>query len=271
MKTVMLPHPVLLPDSVDYKDGFKFEIVIDKEPQHTLDNQIILSVYFDLTSKFIRDLVRKNKAKICTVIKCTKTYSRKVVFINVDEKKELKLPQSEYFDKIRLSSYITATEPINEFRSDEHHEEFSSMSIPVPAGAILARASDKDLKIDSLDTLRAAIELVPRDTLKEGEYVVDVGEDLIKIYMHKDTRNRINALRSSNDRMLFSSIYMVALTYAIQNITEDGTKTWEEGLRKTLMASEKKINDELKKEAYKHAQKILKYPVNYLMEENSVG
>ena len=48
----LLPHPLLLSESRDYKDGFSFVMDI-KSPQHTLDEKISVPVKFVLKSKFI--------------------------------------------------------------------------------------------------------------------------------------------------------------------------------------------------------------------------
>ena len=264
MRALFLPHPVLLPEGTDYKEEFKFDIDITKKPQHTLDGDIVLTVGFDLKSKFIHNMIQHGMAKICIVIKCAKTHIRKTIFKHNDQKIELKLPFSDYYDRITLSSYIAATKPIYEFKSNEHHEEFSEVSINLPVGAILARASDANLKIDSLQTLNAAIQLVTNNELKDGEYVVDVSDDYIKIFMTESMRQQVNALRQTNNRILFPSIYMVALTHAIQKVTEDGTKVWEEALRNTLIGYDRKITDDLKSNAYRHAQMLLKYPTTFL-------
>ena len=134
------------------------------------------------------------------------------------------------------------------------------MSISVPAGAILARASDKDLKIDSLQTISAAIELTTNNDLKPGEYEFDLSGDLIKIYMEENTRQLINLSRQSNNRILYPNIYMVTLIHAIQNVEKDGTRAWEVALKKKLVACNKKINEKLQNDAYKIAQELLDYP-----------
>ena len=267
MKTVIMPHPVLLPISTDYKEGSNFEIEIEKEPTHTLDGMIVMTVNFNLESKFIESLIKKDKAKLCMVVKCVKTNSRRMLEKDVGVN-EIKLPLSEYFDSITLSSYVTTTAPINKFKSSEHHHEFSNVNVSVPTGAILARASDKILKIDSLQTIKAAIQFSTRNDLKDWEYRVDVSGDYIKIFMNTDTLREAKNVRHSNDKALFPSLYTVTLIQAIQTIEEYDTKEWAKALRKTLEGYGIKINDELKKDAYMHVQKLLKYPSMSVQESN---
>ena len=267
MKTVIMPHPVLLPIGTDYKEGLSFEIKIEKEPTHTLDGTIVMTVNFDLKSKFIENLIKKGKAKLYVVIKCVKTNSRRMLVKNVGVN-EISLPLSEYFDSITLSSYVTTTAPISKFESSEHHHEFSNVNVSVPTGAILARASDKILKIDSLQTIKAAIRFSTENSLKDWEYIVDVTGDYINIFMNADTRREANYVRHSNDKALFPSLYTVTLIQAIQSIEEKSNKKWADALKKTLEGYGIKINDDLKKDAYKHVQKLLKYPSMSVQESN---
>ena len=269
MKALLLPHPVLLPNGSDYKDGRKFDMTVGK-PQHTMDGKILVSVHFVLESAFVKRLIAKNRAKIFVIVQCAKTYKRKT-YTTEGMEMELHLPLVDYVDKITLSPHIASTEPIKPFRSTEHHGEFRGITIDVPAGAILARGSDTDLTIDSLQTLGAAIQLLTNNDLEKGEYRIDVSEDYVKIYMHEETRCYVEFLRKSNRsnlRMLYQSVYMVALTHAMQHIADDADRKWAEALKKTLDANNIKIDD-LKDNAYKYAQQLLKYPLKRDLERDA--
>ena len=148
MKVRLLPHPALLPDGMDYRDGCKFDMTVDK-PRHTLDGHIRVSAHFILESGFMKRLISKKKAKICIIVQCSKTYKREIYAVD-GMMKELRLPLTDYADKITLSPYIASTEEIKAFKSAEHHDEFRGITVDVPAGAILAYGSDTDLTIDSL-------------------------------------------------------------------------------------------------------------------------
>ncbi len=272
MNTILLPHPVLRPDGTDYRTGLGFNMSLTGEPKYTLDDKILVPVRFDLESRFVRGLIRGGKARIIVVVKCSRTYERMTLDVDVTET-TLKLPLARYADKIRLLPYVSATESIERFKSPEHHAEFSDVEINLPAGAILARGSDTELTIDALQTLSAAIQLVPDDRLEDGQYVIDVGGDYIQIYMNAKTCRGVDALRKTNRGLLYPSVYMTVLTHAIQNVTADRTRKWEEALRKTLEKNNMWIDDEndRKSEAYVHAQKLLKHPVRFITAEPAGG
>ena len=80
--------------------------------------------------------------------------------------------------------------------------------------------------------MSAAIRLLTGEGLERGEYRIDVGDDYINIYMHEETRRYVEFLRQSDMRVLFQSVYMVALTHAIQDIEPDDNRKWAEALRK---------------------------------------
>ena len=264
MKKVLLPHPVLLPTGTDYTNECKFDMETGKA-QYTIDDNILIPLKLILKSPFINNLISKKKAKLTILVKCPKTHKRRNIDIdNMEEK--LSLPLSDYVDKIILSPYITSTESIEPFKSSEHHDELSGMTIGVPAGAILARGSDAELTIDSLQTLSAAIQLLTDNKLKNEEYVFDVSDDYIKIYLNDKMRKNVEMVRKSQSSKLYPSLYLAVITYAIQNIEENSNRKWAEALTNTLSTHKIKLNDRLKEDAYKHAQLLLKYPLKHIME-----
>ena len=269
---IIIPHPVLRPENADYREGQTFDMStkVTEKLNYTLDGKISVPVEFVLESKFIRKLIHDEKARLVVIVKCTHTHERAIFNIDSTENTTLKLPHEHYIDKIILSPYVSATVPIKPFKSDEHHEEFTDVDIGIPAGAILAQGSDTILTIDALHTLSAAIRLVPNAKLENGEFRIELEEDYIDIYVNDETRRSVEALRKTNLGILYPSMYMAALTHAIQNITPDRTRKWEETLRKTLEKNEINVNDEdeLARKGYEYAQKLLKYPIKYITTES---
>ncbi len=262
----LFPHPVLLSNGTDYKQGKIFEMTVKGSPQHTIDGMIRIVINFELKSSFMDRLIADGKAKIMVVIKCTKTYERRVFPIHGNNE-TLDLPLAHYRGMIKLSPYISAMEDIESFKSTEHHEEFSGIKINVPAGAILARGSDSEITVDSLQKLSSAIRLLTNNKLERGKYDVDCSGDYIEIHMHDDTRKDVMNLRKTHRWALFPSLYMSALTHALQSIKAEPTLEWETGLKKTLDSKGIKIDDELKENAYKYSQDIFQYPLNQLTQQ----
>ena len=105
-----------------------------------------MTVKFELKSGFMRRLNKGRKGSVRNVVKCARTYMREAIPIAGNER-ELKLPLSEYADKIIITPYIASTKAIDKFRTKEHHKEFAGISLSLPAGAILARGFDSELTV----------------------------------------------------------------------------------------------------------------------------
>lgn len=264
MKRTFLPHPILLPDGTDYKEGCKFDMIVEQQ-QLTIDDNILVCIKFVLKSKFMEQLLGNGQAKFCIIVHCTRTLKR-AVFESDNPSMELRLPLSDYADKILLMPHIAATAPIDPFRSTEHHDEFAVVPVHVPEGAILGRGMDGELTVDSLQTITAAITLTTGD-VERGRYEIDIDDEVISIRMHPDTRKGVETLRSANDRVLFPALYVPAITYALQNLEEYSGRKWAEALEKTLQKHEIKV-DELREKAYWYAQMLLSDPLNYILERN---
>ena len=262
MKRLLLPHPVLMPGGNDYPNGL-FDMTIS-DMKRTVDEKIVMTVKFELKSRFMRRLINDGKAVFVIVVKCARTYMRKAIQIAGNEK-ELKLSLSEYADKIIITPYIASTKAIDKFRTKEHHKEFAGISLSLPAGAILARGSDSEMTVDSIRTLSAAIRLVTDNRLDGGEYKIDLNDNYINIKMHNDTRREVERLRSGKMRILYPSIYMSAITHAIHALADHSHRKWAMALAKTLKESGMGTGDDLKEEPYIHAQKLLKNPLTRIL------
>lgn len=268
MKTMFVPHPVLLPDGTDYKEGCRFDMIVDSQ-QRTMYDEILVQVRFDLKSNLMRRLLSNKRAKICLVINCTRTLKREV-YETFDLEITLKLSLADYADKITMMPHIVSTVPIKPFKSKEHHGEFNDVQISIPEGAILALGSEGELIVDSLQTLTAAISLTTNDKVEKGRYVIDIDDDHINIEMHPDTNTQVQRLRNSNPKMLFPTLYVAAVTHALQRLQDNPNRKWAEALTKTLNDRKIEVGEDLQEMAYQYAQQLLQNPLNYILEKEEV-
>lgn len=260
--TALIPHPVLVSNGSDYEKGRHFSMDIDNS-QLTIDGNIRVSARFVLTSRFIRLLITKKQAEFCAVIKCARTYQRRV-YKTTDTELPLELPLADYADKIVVSPFIVSTKDIQPFKSEEHNEEFRGVSIRTPAGAILAIGAPHEFTVDSLQTLGAAIRLTTQNRLKDGEYMIDVEDDYINIQMNTDTYGMVKNMREMDRNILYPTLYLSALTHAIMNVDGATDRKWSQALQKTL--DKHNINrDELKDAPYLSAQKLLGNPLKRIL------
>ena len=260
--TALIPHPVLVSNGSDYKKESHFSMDIDNS-QRTIDGNIRVSARFVLKSRFIRLLMTRKQAEFCAVIKCSRTYKRRV-YQTTDTKLSLELPLANYADKIVVSPLIVSTKDIGSFKSEEHDEEFRGIPIRIPAGAILAIGAPHEFTVDSLQTLGAAIRLTTQSGLKNGEYVIDVMDDYINIQMNAETHRRVKNMREADRDILYPTLYTSALTHAIVNVAEATDRKWSQALAKTL--DKHNIGQDERKDApYLAAQKLLGNPLNRIL------
>lgn len=260
----LIPHPVLFQNGNDYKDGRSFSMGVD-DSQLTIDENIIVSASFDLKSDYIKRLVERGQAEFCVVIRCPRTYKRNIRKTTTP-KIQLKLPLADYADKIEISPFVAAINPIYPFTSNEHNEEFQGITITVPAGAILAVGAGYEFTVDSLQTVSAAICLTTNPSHDDGQYVVDVEDEYINIEMNAATRKKVERRRKTDGGVLYPALYVPALIHAIINLEESSGRKWSKALNKTL--EDKNISsDECKNTPYLVAQKLLDNPLNKILEE----
>ena len=215
--TSLIPHPVLVSNGNDYKEESSFSMEIDSN-QLTIDGKIRITAQFTLKSRFIQRLLEKKHARFCVLIRCSRTYKRHIYQTPTTEL-SLNLPLAEYADEIKVEPFIVSTKDIEYFKSAEHNREFLGIPIKVPAGAILAIGGGHKFTVDSLATLSAAIKLVTRNELEDGEYMIDVSDDHIEIQLNADTYHKVNSKRKTG--ILYPTLFLSALTHAIMHVDEN--------------------------------------------------
>lgn len=263
---ILLPHPIIRPEGCDY-GNHQFDMKIE-QATYTPDGKIHLELLYDLSSSTINNLIKEKKAEFFVLLKCTKTYQR-FAYSSVDAHMSLDISLSDYANAISVIPYVATVEEIPLFRSDEHDGEIKKL-IPegfnLPVGAILAVGNSHEITIDSIDKIQAAIMIVRGDELDEGHCAIETGSDFITIRMHPKIHHDILDIRNSSPGILYPSIYMIAIEHAILDLEENSDRKWAHALRETLEKHNLKIDDNLKDNALEYAQKILKQPLNRIVQ-----
>ena len=254
---LLLPHPIIRPGGFDYNDNCDFGMIIDKAT--CTEDRIHLELSYELQSISIGNMIKENKAKIFVMIKCTKTNQR-IVFNSTKTDMILDLQLADYVSKLNIIPYIVTSEEIHNFKSEEHVDEIQSLmpdGVDLPIGAILAIGKQHEITVDSIEKIQAAINIVGKDSIEEGEYYIDTAGEHIQIVMHPITRDAVKHLHRRSKEVLYASLYVTAIEHAIRDLSDDNETLWAQALRKTLGKQGIEINDDLKDNANKHAQAIL--------------
>lgn len=270
-----LPYPLLAPWTDDYGDK-EFGAVV---PQAVLNNgkEISLTIKYRLTSQYLLDLVSAGKVQYLALVSCSKTSMRFAYPSTQDEDVHVLDDAGDYSESIVLRPYITALESIEGFASDEHAAEFGYFKpggFDIPPGSILAVGDPSRVTLEEGPSPNSVVDLVSNPKVEDGEFKVDLTQPRIKVYVSRNDKNRIEAIRDRDKEMtgvemvtLFPSIYLHVVTEALRNMSEYPEARWVDTMRQSLAKNNIEVDDEeLKNNALSHAQTLMERPVGMLLK-----
>ena len=233
---------------------------------------INLTVKFNLTSHALRELVQNDSAEYVALITCSRTFSRETYRVDQDDEAVVFLESGDYDEELELTPYVVAMQKIDGFLASEHAEEFRvhrPNGFDIPAAAILAVGDSSRITLEDGGSVESIIDLARNDRVEEGTFVTDLGDNRITIYVPKKDKEKIETLRrqgisSTEMAALFPAIYLHAIIEALQNlaVSDHADKQWTHSIRRALeRASINVDDDELKSNALKYAQKLMRQPV----------
>ena len=104
--------------------------------------------------------------------------------------------------------------------------------------------------------------------MEQGELVVELDHERIKIALNPEDRARVEKLRKMSDAskeksLLYSALYLPTIAEAVRNLPDFQQRRWAIVLRNALAKQSIDAEDEdrLKEEAFKYAQVLLSLPI----------
>ena len=267
----LLPYPLLAPWTDDYPNAaFTAQV-----PHAIINNglQINLTIKYHLTSQYLRALITEGSAHFISVIACTRTFSR--ISQTCDQEDDLCiLDAGDFAEALKLTPYVVTKQPLEGFISNEFAEEITIIKptgFDIPAGSILAVGNSTDIELEEVGSPFSVIDLVASNSVDSGTFKVDLEENRIKVHMHPEDKNRIEALRQHGNQswemaVLFPSIYLHAISEALRNVVDYPDHRWSRTMRAALERHNITVDDEeLKISALTHAQTLMERPIGTLM------
>ena len=265
-----LPYPLLAPWTNDYVNA-EFTASV---PNAVLKNgkHINLTVKFNLTSNLLKQLISGGQANYRALITCSKTFSRELIEPDQDDEAVILLESGDYDHEVELTPYVVAMQDIEGFIATEHATEFSlhkSKGFDIPVAAILAVGDSSRITLEEGGSVESVMDLAPNELVEDGTFDVDLEDNRITIYVSMKDKKKIEALRmqgitSVQMAALFPSIYLHAVVEALQHLSEPdhAEKQWTHSIRRALERANIQVDDdELKSNALKYAQALMKQPV----------
>ena len=267
-----MPYPLLAPWSDDYDEGSRFAATVPSAVL-TSNGSVNLHIQYELFSPTLADLIDRGKAQFVALVACAHTFTRESHPTGYPEQ-HLVLNASDYADTLLLTPHVCAAADIAGFKSLEHSAEYASVrpqGFQISPATILAIGDTTAVALESSGNPYSIIDLVADQSTSVGRFDLALGEDRIKIHLSPTDRDAIDVYRSRGEHSaelvsLVASVYLHAVTEAIRTLPEKPTKQWHKTIRWALAKHGIQNSDEeLKREAWRHAQTITGNPLGNLL------
>ena len=140
----------------------------------------------------------------------------------------LTLQASDFIDEFWITPYLTATEHLTGFLSEEHTLEFRRFrpdGFDLPVGSILAVGDPVRVDLDPIGSVRSVVDLCESGTVALGTFRVKLDEDHILIELNGRDKQVVDQIRNSQEttrESLFPSLYHHAISEAVRHLDNEG-------------------------------------------------
>lgn len=265
----LFPYPIMSGYNDDYLDNcFNVEIETIKDI-----NNLAITLTYDLKNDELKELIDSKKLEVVYRIECSISSYRKIVKAKNIETKFL-INNNEITGKVNVTSYIVATENIENFTNKNFNEDYEGVSFYIAKGNIVAIGDsfsiivDKDT--DDLGNVPSIFSIIRRDTDLDRGMEIEIQDDKIKILLDTDTFSNYRNIVGTPSLLpiVHSSIILPALIYTLENVKQNASEFEDLGWFKSIRNKLRKSNiefDEVYLEqvtSYEIAQKILDMPIS---------
>jgi len=258
------PYPVLRPYSDDYPQ-VDFQTTVDLTVG--TDN-IAAQIECAISAEAIVDQIEEGNAEYVWVVSCRDTYFRTVIK-TAQSQVAAEFPPGSLRGEVQIDPYVVVTRPIPDYTSSDLNPEFGKDPFAFSPGDILAQDEPQVFFIDRdlFRPLTSVFELVKRDGLSDGEWLIDFEQDHVQIQLSASMKEAIDDARNSpaNRLILLNSLYFSAVTEAVQKLLQDegeyDTYRWAQIIRQQAVNNGLDLSAH---DAYVSANRLMKYPLNVL-------
>ena len=255
---LIMPHPVLRLGGFDYGDGDSFSMTVTRSRR--VDKDVEVEALFNLSCSELADLIKNGVAKFFALARCTKTYYRISASSDTPEI-TFTVRSSDLWDVVRITPYVIASKDVPWFETGDATDLLNATGDPIPCGSILAVGETHEIQLGKIGTFQSTIRIVPNSSIEEGIYLVNSQGDFVVVEVGPRTFSDVSSMRPRATDLLYPSIYQAALEFAIREMGEHTDSMWARALQKTLNDHKIEIDDDLAKQAHKHAQTLLGKPL----------
>ena len=270
-------YPLLTPEPRDYVTG-SFDIALPDARRSA--KGISLNIAYRLESEYLNLLVRQGKAAFQTLIVGDTTFLREATPKTEASIQQHKLDLDRWTGSIEMMPYLTATERIVGFASDEHDPEFAVVEpngFTVEPAMILAVGNIHVVDISETANASSVVDIQPNHAVPRGEFRLDMAQPHIVVYVSptdfEAVQYAINDPRDSRRQTMWPSIYLTVIAEGVRKLPDYQDYAWvaafEHALRKSGYDPED--HDALRNDALMCAQRIIydekqRYPLGLMLD-----
>lgn len=273
VQNISFPHPVLRNGSTDYPRGsFDGCPILDVLPDASL---ISLRVEFVLDGcPDLAELVIGGRAAYCVLVKCERTYYRKILFAE-GKTIDADLGRGSLDGEIEVLPLLVTRRGITGYRSREFHGDYEERTFDLEPGSVLAMGKFRTYYIDT--TFLRPISSVFRIDFKSMEGMIfkyDISGDLITIFMSEKIKKEFDANKAHGKRLgvFLAGVYLPVLVSVLRDLDADpeeySGRRWEQAIRETLRKHDLRSpeeNADASDDRLFDAQTILRNPLRHVL------
>ncbi len=263
------PHPVLSNFTGDYNES-RFSIEIHKIDEIIQEGKITIHFNSEISEKAIAELVENKKGKIGLFVVCLETHYNKLETIEINQTSFKFIPGTLH-GRVRIRPVIWVDQEVEDFTSDNLHEEFGNEPRKLILGEVIAVGEEQVFVAgrQKLAPMETIFKLGKDESVLPNQIMVRTDSDKIKILASKKTYSFIHKLRNTSvgKNILLNSIYLPAVIEVLSTLQELDEavkgKRWYRTF--SLKCDHLGINPE-NGEMLRDAQELLKSPFHRIEE-----
>lgn len=224
IKNKLFPYPTINNSRLDscYKETtYSFEYEQLQEDEYL----VLKDAHIEINNEPIINLIKEGKAKACVIVECSKSVFRKTYNIGL-EPEDIKILISDLSDRVVISSFIYATQDIENYRNNDFLEDYEDYNFYIEKYDIIAIDNGSTLVIDydeTTDKKVSSIFLIIKDTETDKKNMrVEIGDKIIA-YLPEKQFNMYDNMKKNNNyqNIFFSMLAIPILIEALEKIKNE--------------------------------------------------
>lgn len=212
------PHPVL----ADFLNDFAFGSFSSQINVSTSDNIYNVESNFQLEDDDIKKYISNKQAEFAVHIECPFTYYRRI-FTSQNNYLNFNIPARLLEGRVELSSFITAADGIDNYKSSNFKDIFKKFSFEIDKGDILAVGDqinfEAEKDTDAVKNIPSIFAVEAHPDKNANALDVSTNSEKIIIFLPKKSFNTYKTLRQ--DPNLSSVLASIIVTPVLTEIIED--------------------------------------------------